>query len=90
MSLPTEAAWERLVPRPDLADAWRRRIPLGRTGEHRELAHLAVFLLTAGYINGEVVVIDGGEWLKGAGQFNFLDMLGEDDWRALRPRKAGG
>jgi hypothetical protein len=33
------------------------------------------------------VTIDGGEWLKGAGQFNFLDVLGDEDWHALRPRR---
>ncbi|HEX6016253.1 MAG TPA: SDR family oxidoreductase [Geminicoccaceae bacterium] len=88
---PTEGAWERLVPRPELARAFETRNPLGRPGEHRELADLAAFLLADGsaYINGEVVTIDGGEWLGGAGQFSFLkDMLGEEDWRALRPKKA--
>ena len=89
---PTEGAWERLVPRPDLAAAFETRNPLRRPGEHGELANLAAFLLADGsaYINGEVVTIDGGEWLQGAGQFSFLmDMLGEDDWAAIRPRKAG-
>lgn len=87
---PTEGAWERLVPRPDLARAFETRNPLGRAGEHGELADLVAFLLArgSGYINGEVVTIDGGEWLKGAGQFSFLmDMLGEEDWAALRPKK---
>jgi NAD(P)-dependent dehydrogenase (short-subunit alcohol dehydrogenase family) len=88
---PTEGAWERLVPRPELARAFETRNPLGRPGEHRELADLAAYMLAGGsaYINGEVVTIDGGEWLGGAGQFSFLkDMLGEEDWRALRPKKA--
>jgi NAD(P)-dependent dehydrogenase (short-subunit alcohol dehydrogenase family) len=88
---PTEGAWERLVPRPELARAFETRNPLGRPGEHRELADLAAYMLAGGsaYINGEVVTIDGGEWLGGAGQFSFLkDMLGEEDWRALRPNKA--
>jgi NAD(P)-dependent dehydrogenase (short-subunit alcohol dehydrogenase family) len=87
---PTEGAWERLVPRPELAQAFETRNPLGRAGEHRELADLATYLLADGsaYINGEVVTIDGGEWLKGAGQFSFLmEMLGEEDWAALRPKK---
>jgi NAD(P)-dependent dehydrogenase (short-subunit alcohol dehydrogenase family) len=87
---PTEGAWERLVPRPELARAFETRNPLGRAGEHRELAELAAYLLADGsaYINGEVVTIDGGEWLKGAGQFSFLmEMLGEEDWAAIRPKK---
>jgi NAD(P)-dependent dehydrogenase (short-subunit alcohol dehydrogenase family) len=86
---PTQGAWERLVPRPDLARAFETRNPLGRPGRHEELANLAAFLLSsqAGYVNGEVVTIDGGEWLKGAGQFSFLgDMLGDEEWQALRRR----
>jgi NAD(P)-dependent dehydrogenase (short-subunit alcohol dehydrogenase family) len=88
---PTEGAWERLVPRPDLAEVFETQNPLGRVGAHPELANLASFLLSdgAGYINGEVVTIDGGEWLQGAGQFNFLRRLEEADWAALRPPKKG-
>jgi NAD(P)-dependent dehydrogenase (short-subunit alcohol dehydrogenase family) len=86
---PTPGAWERLVPRPDLAKAFETKNPLKRVGEHIELANLAAFLLSdfAGYINGEVVAIDGGEWLQGAGQFNFLDRLTDADWEALKPKK---
>ncbi len=86
---PTEGAWERLVPRPDLANVFETQNPLGRVGAHIELANLASFLLCdgAGYINGEVVTIDGGEWLQGAGQFNFLRRLTDDDWQALKPKK---
>lgn len=88
---PTEGAWERLVPRKDLADAWLKRIPLGRAGAHRELADLATYLIADGsaYINGDVVTIDGGEWLASAGQFGFASMLSDDDWEDLRPRKKG-
>lgn len=88
---PTEGAWERLVPRPDLARVFESQNPLGRVGAHLELANLASFLLADGsaYINGEVVTIDGGEWLQGAGQFNFLRRLEEADWAALRSPKKG-
>jgi len=85
---PTEGAWRRLVPKPEHAKVLETRNPLGRPGEHRELADLATFLVAggSGYVNGEVVVIDGGEWLKGAGQFSFLgETMSEDDWRAMRP-----
>jgi NAD(P)-dependent dehydrogenase (short-subunit alcohol dehydrogenase family) len=86
---PTPGAWERLVPRPDLAKEFETRNPLKRVGEHSELANLASFLLSdyAGYINGEVVTIDGGEWLQGAAQFSFLDRLTDADWDALKPKK---
>ncbi len=84
---PTQGAWDRLVPKGDFEQAWRRRIPLGRFGEHQELADLASFLLSegSGFINGEVVVIDGGEWLKGAGQFSLLEELDDEAWAAMRP-----
>jgi NAD(P)-dependent dehydrogenase (short-subunit alcohol dehydrogenase family) len=87
---PTEGAWERLVPRPELARTLETKNPLGRAGRHLELADLAVYLIASGsgFVNGEVVTIDGGEWLKGAGQFSFLaEMMTEADWAALRPRK---
>jgi NAD(P)-dependent dehydrogenase (short-subunit alcohol dehydrogenase family) len=87
---PTPGAWERLVPRPELARIFETQNPLGRVGQHVELANLASYLLAdgAGYINGEVVTIDGGEWLQGAGQFNFLQQLTDADWAALKPRKS--
>jgi len=86
---PTPGAWERLVPRPELAKVFETKNPLKRVGQHGELANLAAFLLSdfAGYINGEVVTIDGGEWLQGAGQFNFLDRLTDSDWEQLKPKK---
>jgi len=86
---PTPGAWERLVPRSELATAFETKNPLKRVGEHIELANLAAYLLSdfAGYINGEVVTIDGGEWLQGAGQFNFLDRLTDADWESLQPKK---
>jgi len=86
---PTEGAWSRLVPNAEVEAAWRARVPLGRFGTHGELANLAAFLVSdgAGFINGEVVVIDGGEWLKGAGQFSLMERLSETDWAAMRPKK---
>ena len=78
------------MPRPELATAFETKNPLKRVGEHIELANLAAFLLSdfAGYINGEVVTIDGGEWLQGAGQFNFLGAAMSDaDWAAMKPKK---
>jgi len=86
---PTKGAWERLVPNEQLAKKFETNNPLQRVGEHVELANLATFLLSdfAGYINGEVVTIDGGEWLQGAGQFNFLREMTDADWDALKPKK---
>jgi NAD(P)-dependent dehydrogenase (short-subunit alcohol dehydrogenase family) len=86
---PTEGAWERLVPTQALEDAWRKRIPAGRFGEHAELADLACFLVSdmAGFINGATIAIDGGEWLKGAGQFNLMEQLSEAEWDAMSGRR---
>ncbi|MDB5137633.1 MAG: fadH [Mucilaginibacter sp.] len=80
---PTKGAWERLLPG-DMAQKFdfKNRVPLKRVGEHQELANLAAFLVSdfSGYINGEVITIDGGEWLQGAGQFNALEMVTSDMW----------
>jgi NAD(P)-dependent dehydrogenase (short-subunit alcohol dehydrogenase family) len=86
---PTEGAWSRLVPNEALNQAWKDRVPLGRFGEHDELGNLAAFLLSdlSGYINGETIVIDGGEWLKGAGEFSLMEQLTEEEWAALKKRK---
>jgi NAD(P)-dependent dehydrogenase (short-subunit alcohol dehydrogenase family) len=86
---PTKGAWERLVPSEDLGKVLETKNPLGRHGEHIELANLASFLVSdyAGFINGEVVTIDGGEWLQGAGEFNFLKSLKNEDWETLKKRK---
>ncbi len=83
---PTEGAWSRLVPTDELANIWETRNPLGRVGEHDELTNLAAYLIAdqSGYINGEVVTIDGGEWLAGAGQFNFLGQLSDEEWAEMR------
>lgn len=83
---PTQGAWDRLLPG-ELKDEFdmRKKIPLGRVGEHQELANLAAYLVSdfSGFINGEVVTIDGGEWLKGAGEFNMLEKIPEQMWDML-------
>ena len=87
---PTMGAWDRLVPSPELAKAFETRNPLGRPGEHRELTNLVAFLMADGsaYVNGDVITIDGGEWLKGAGQFSFLkEHMTDEHWAAMRPKK---
>lgn len=83
---PTEGAWSRLLPG-DLAKKFdpAHRIPLKRVGEHQELANLAAYLLSdySAYINGEVITIDGGEWLKNGGEFSHLEMISDDMWNML-------
>ncbi len=83
---PTKGAWDRLLPG-DLKEKFdlAKKVPLKRVGEHQELANLAAYLVSdfAAYINGEVITIDGGEWLKGAGQFNLLEQVPEQMWDML-------
>jgi NAD(P)-dependent dehydrogenase (short-subunit alcohol dehydrogenase family) len=87
---PTEGAMSRLFPEEleELAD-YKKRIPLNRVGDHQELANLAAFLMSdfSGFINGEVITIDGGEWLKGAGEFNHLDAVTKEQWEMLGKKK---
>ena len=80
---PTKGAWDRLVPgefreRFDLV----KQVPLRRAGEHQELANLAAYLMSdySAYMNGEVVTIDGGEWLQGAGEFNLFEDVTSEQW----------
>ena len=83
---PTKGAWDRLLPG-DLAEKFdmAKKVPLQRVGDHQELANLAAYLVSdfSAYVNGEVVTIDGGEWLKGAGQFNLLEQIPEAMWDQL-------
>ncbi|MDB5030815.1 SDR family oxidoreductase [Mucilaginibacter sp.] len=80
---PTEGAWKQLLPG-EIAQKldFKNKVPLKRLGEHQELANLAAFLISdfSGYINGEVITIDGGEWLQGAGQFNALEIIPDKMW----------
>jgi NAD(P)-dependent dehydrogenase (short-subunit alcohol dehydrogenase family) len=83
---PTKGAWDRLLPG-DLKEKFdmKKKVPVGRVGVHQELANLAAYLMSdfSAYINGEVITIDGGEWLKGAGEFNMLEDITEEMWNML-------
>ncbi|MCE2733631.1 MAG: SDR family oxidoreductase [Cyclobacteriaceae bacterium] len=80
---PTEGAWSRLLPG-ELVKKFdpAERVPLKRVGDHQELANLAAYLLSdfSAYINGEVVTIDGGEWLRNGGEFSHLETIPESMW----------
>jgi NAD(P)-dependent dehydrogenase (short-subunit alcohol dehydrogenase family) len=82
---PTEGAWSRLLPTKELEDRARQAHPMRRFGRHDELANLAAYLLSnlAEYVNGECVVIDGGLWLRGAGEFNDFVDLPDTAWDLL-------
>ena len=80
---PTKGAWDRLFPKPFRAfiDP-KKRIPLKRFGEHQELANLAAYLVSdySDYMTGEVVTLDGGEWIYNAGEFSWLDKVPKKLW----------
>ncbi len=84
---PTEGAWSRLMPDSlkEIFDS-SHRIPAGRVGEHQELANLAAYLLSdySAYISGDCITIDGGEWVRGAGQFNGLEAVSPEQWDQLQ------
>ncbi len=84
---PTKGAWDRLLPG-NIKDKFEleKNVPLKRVGEMQELANIAAYLVSdySAYVNGEVITIDGGEWLKGAGQMNFLESLTQENWDELQ------
>lgn len=89
--IPTQGAFSRVLPRPELETLALDRNPLHRFGTVEELANLAAFLVGdgSGYINGEVIRMDGGEFLQGAGEFSNLGRaLKEEDWQAIKPKKS--
>ncbi len=89
--IPTQGAFSRVLPHPGLEAVALDRNPLHRFGTVEELANLAAFLVSegSGYINGEVIRMDGGEFLQGAGEFSNLGrILTEEDWQAIKPKKS--
>ncbi len=90
---PTDGAWSRLLPG-DLVKKFdpAARIPLKRVGDHQELANLAAYLLSdySAYINGEVVTIDGGEWLRNGGEFSHLEEIPPEMWDILEKTRGKG
>jgi NAD(P)-dependent dehydrogenase (short-subunit alcohol dehydrogenase family) len=86
-AFPTPGASGQL--RPEGRDeSWAQRNPLGRAGEHAELANLASFLISdqAGYINGEMVVQDGGAHLRSSGAEDLLQWS-DAQWQQQRERR---
>ena len=86
---PTKGAWERLMPEPMAKKTGGgtgvESIPLRRVGEHQELANLAIFLMAdeCQYLTGEVIALDGGQWLATGGNFHALTRLDNEDWELI-------
>jgi NAD(P)-dependent dehydrogenase (short-subunit alcohol dehydrogenase family) len=82
---PTEGAWSRLLPSKEMEDRMLAAHPMKRWGRHDELANLAVYLISpqSDYVNGECVIIDGGQWLRGAGEFNDAVDIPDTAWEMM-------
>jgi len=87
---PTQGAWERLYPPGSQVEPQERGVPLRRFGDHQELCDLYAYLAAdgSGYVTGDLVVIDGGRWMQGAGgpTFRAMQDWGDDQWDAMRKR----
>ncbi|MFL6698053.1 MAG: SDR family oxidoreductase [Vitreoscilla sp.] len=87
---PTEGAWERLYPPGSQVEPQERGVPLRRFGHHRELCDLYAYLAAdgSGYVTGDLIVIDGGRWMQGAGgpTFRAMQEWSDDQWDAMRKR----
>jgi NAD(P)-dependent dehydrogenase (short-subunit alcohol dehydrogenase family) len=87
---PTEGAWERLYPPGSQVEPQERGVPLRRFGDHRELCDLYAYLAAdgSGYITGDLIVMDGGRWMQGAGGPTFRAMQDWTDaqWEAMRKK----
>ena len=86
---PTEGAFSRLFPKiltPFINI--EKKLPMKRFGDHQELANLAAYLMSdhSGYITGEVVTIDGAEWIHKAGEFNWLERVPKKMWSLINKR----
>ena len=91
---PTKGAWDRLFPKPlSSIINFEKSLPMKRYGHHQELANLAAYMISdySTYMNGEVVTLDSGEWIKNAGQFNKLEKIPNKAWsvieRVIRGKK---
>ena len=83
---PTKGAWDRLFPKPiSTFFNFEKSLPMKRYGNHQELANLAAYMLSdySGYMNGEVVTLDGGEWINNAGEFNKLEKVPKSAWALI-------
>lgn len=83
--VPTEGAFSRLMPDPAFEEQARNRVPLKRFGTPREIADAAVFLLCdgAGYVTGDCLTVDGGEWLRNGGEFSYATDYDRDNLKQM-------
>jgi len=86
----TEGAFSRLLPTPELEKKLLEHNPLHRLGTLEEIANLGAFLVSdqAGYINGDMVYMDGGEMLAGSSTFSMMGrQMPDAAWEMMKPKK---
>jgi NAD(P)-dependent dehydrogenase (short-subunit alcohol dehydrogenase family) len=86
----TEGAFSRLLPVPEMEKAVLDHNPLHRLGTLEEISNLGAFLISdqAGYINGDMVYMDGGEMLAGASTFSLIGRQVPDSaWEMMKSKK---
>lgn len=87
---PTEGAWERLYPPGSQVEPPENGVPLRRVGQHLELTNLFAYLASeeAGYITGDLIVIDGGRWMQGLGgpSWRAMQEWTDEQWSTMRGR----
>ncbi len=73
----TQGAGSQLWAKPEVRGAMLASVPWGRIGQPQEIAQAAAYLVSdfAEFITGEVLVMDGGQWL-GKGMFRDIESLG--------------
>lgn len=83
--VPTEGAFSRLLPDPSLEEMAKARVPLKRFGTPREIADAAVYLMSdgAGYVTGDCLTVDGGEWLRNGGEFSWATDFDRDNLKQM-------
>ena len=88
---PTDGAFSKLMP-PGMDEEARQAIPLKRFGEHQELSDLATYLMSSmsAYVTGEVVTIDGGEWLANGQEFGRFTKFPRENVKAILKQIRGG
>jgi hypothetical protein len=79
---PFKRAWDRLMPG-DLAEKFDMKSATYNVLEITRISQFSPYMVSDFSAYMEVVVIDGGEWLKGAGQFNMLEAIPEELWDQL-------
>lgn len=85
----TQGAWKNLIPDDSYEKILKEKNPMRRLGTTDEISELVSYLISdySSFINGEIITIDGGEWIQGAGQFNMLSQIDDNMWDMIRKNR---